>query len=68
MPTVFLEGRASGQGPEPGPFPVNASAARKVEPTRVVGTSAFNGLTHRVETYDPPDTSRKSFTRATLMK
>jgi hypothetical protein len=34
MPTVFLEGRASGQGPEPGPFPVNASAARKVEPTR----------------------------------
>ena len=34
----------------------------------VVGTTTFQGLTHRVEPYGPPATSRNSFTRATLMK
>jgi len=62
------KGSASGRGPDPGLVPVSRARRLGSWAFVVVGAITFQNKTPCVESYSPPDTSRKSFTRATLMK
>jgi hypothetical protein len=68
MPTDSARAWRLGFSPDPALSPVSRSSGPEGWADVVVGATAFQGLTYCIETYGPPDTSRKSFTRATLMK
>jgi hypothetical protein len=66
-PTVPKRARQWGKASALGLSLLTISVAPQVKPT-MVGAPSFHRRTNQDNPYGPPETSRKSFTNATLMK